>query len=131
MWHMWPWFSPRVSMQCWHMAESIVISLGGGFRHLGHFSHFDCLSHYNFFNLARGVGGLGDGSSDGSPNGKSDENGCEWCRSEGEVINHSLIPKSSISSSNSRINQLCFGAMTELGMKKKRCKSTGEKMVKN
>ena len=48
------------------MAESIIISLGGGLRHLGHFGHFDCLPHFNFFNRSGGVSGLGDGSSDGS-----------------------------------------------------------------
>ena len=30
-------------MQHWHMAKSIIISLGGGLGHLGHFGCFDCL----------------------------------------------------------------------------------------
>ena len=106
-------------MQCWHMAESIVISLGGRLRHLGHFGHFDCLPHFNFFDCSEGVGGLGDGSSDGSPNGKSNDNGCEWCGSKEGVINHNLIPEPSILSSNSTSDQWCFGAMMGLGTKKK------------
>ena len=101
------------------MAESIVISLGGGLRHLGHFGHFDCLLCFNFFNCSGGVSGLGDGSSNGNPNPKSDDNGCEWCRSKGGVIDHSLTPKPPISSSNSTSNRWHFGAMIGLGTKKK------------
>ena len=88
-------------MQCWHMAESIIISLGGGLGCLGHFSHFVCLPCFNFFDHSRGVGGLGDGSSNGSLDGKSDNNGCEQCGSKGGVINCGLTPKPSILSSNS------------------------------
>ena len=106
-------------MQCWHMAKSIVISLCGELRHLGHFSHFDCLPHFNFFDHSRGVSGLGDGSSNGGPNPKFDDNSCEQCRSEGGVINHGLTPEPSILSSNSTSNQQHFGAMMGLGMKKK------------
>ena len=101
------------------MAESIVISLGGGLRYLGQFGHFNCLPHFNFFDHPGGVGGLGDGSSDGGPNGESNDNGCKWCRSEGGVIDHSLTPEPSILSSNSTSDQQCFWAMTRLGMKKK------------
>ena len=101
------------------MAKSIIISLGWGLRHLGPFSHFDCLPHFNFFNRSGGVGSLGDGSSDGSPNPKSDDDGCKWCRSEGGVINHGLTPEPSILSSNSTSDQWCFGAMMGFGMKKK------------
>ena len=106
-------------MQCWHMAKSIVISLGGGLRHLGHFGHFNCLPCFNFFNCSGGVGGLGDSFSDGSSDNESNDNGCKWCGSEGEVINCGLTPKPSILSSNSTSDWWCFGAMTELGMKKK------------
>ena len=102
-------------MQHWHMAESIVISLGGGLRHLGHFGHFDCLPRFNFFNCSGGVGGLGDGSSDGDPNPKSDDNSCKWCESEGGVIDHGLTPEPSILSSDSTSDQWCFGAMIGLG----------------
>ena len=119
MQHMWPWFSPKVSTQHWHMAKSIVISSGGGLRHLGHFGHFDCLPRFNFFNRSGGVGGLGDSSSDGNPDPKSDDNSCEWCGSEGGVINRSLTPELSILSSNSMSDQWCFGAMMGSGMKKK------------
>ena len=101
------------------MAESIVISLGGGLRRLGHFGHFDYFPCFNFFNCSGGVGGLEDGSSDGSPNPKSNDNGCEWCRSEGGVINRGLTPEPSILSSNSTSDWWCFGAMMGLGMKKK------------
>ena len=119
MWHTWLWFFLRVSTQHWHMAESIVISLGGGLRHLGHFGHFDCLPHFNFFNCSGGVGGLGDGSSDGGPNPKSDDNGCKQCGSKGGIINCGLTPEPSILSSNSTSDQWCFGAMMGFGMKKK------------
>ena len=91
-------------MQHWYIAESIVISLGGGIRHLGHFGHFDHLPYFNFFNCSGGVGGLGDGSSNGSSSSESDDNGCEWCRSEGKTINYSLTSDPSILSSNSIIN---------------------------
>ena len=101
------------------MAESIIISLGGGLGHLGHFSHFDCLPHFNFFNCSGGVGGLGDGSSDGDLNLKFDDNGCKWCGSEGGVINHGLTPEPLSLSSNSTSNWWCFGAMMGLGTKKK------------
>ena len=101
------------------MAKSIIISLGGELRHLDHFSHFNCLPHFNFFDCFGGVGGLGDSSSNGSPDGKSDDNSCEWCRSEGGVIDHGLTPEPSILSSNSTSDQQCFRAMTGLGMKKK------------
>ena len=107
------------------MAESIIISLGGRLGHLGHFSHFDCLLCFNFFNCSGGVGSLGDGFSDGSPDGKSNDNGCEQCGSEGGVIDHDLTPEPSISSSNSTSNQQCFGAMMGLGMKKKSQKNKG------
>ena len=117
--HTWPWFSLRVSMQHWHMTKSIIISLGRGLRHLGHFGHFDCLPRFNFFDHSGGVGGLGDGSSNGGPNPKSDENGCEWCGSKGGVINHGLTPELPISSSNSMSDWWCFGAMMGLGTKKK------------
>ena len=106
-------------MQHWHMAESIVISLGGGLRHLGHFGHFDCLPHFNFFNCSGGVGGLGDSSSDGGLNPQFNNDGCEWCRSKEGVMDHGLTPEPSISSSNSTSNWQCFGAMMGLGTKKK------------
>ena len=93
------------------MAESIVISLGGGLGCLGHFGHFDCLPRFNFFDHSGGVGGLGDSSSDGGSNGKSDDNGCKWCGSEGGVIDHGLTPEPSILSSNSTSDWWCFGAM--------------------
>ena len=118
-------------MQYWHMAKSIIISLGGGLEHLGHFGHFDCLPCFNFFDHSEGVSGLGDSSSNGSPDSKSNDNSCEWYGSEGRVIKCSLIPEPSISSSNSMINWWCFEAMTELEIKKKRCKSAGERMVKS
>ena len=101
------------------MAESIVISLGGGLGCVGHFGHFDYLPHFNFFNRSGDVGGLGDGSSDGSPNGKSDDNGCEQCRSEGGVIDRGLTPEPSILSSNSTGDRWCFGVMMGLETKKK------------
>ena len=101
------------------MAESIVISLGWGLGGLGHFSHFDCLPRFDFFDCSGGVGGLGDSSSDGGPNPKSDNNSCEWCGSEGGVIDCGLTPEPSISSSNSMSDQRCFGAMMGLGTKKK------------
>ena len=101
------------------MAESIVISLGGGLGHLGHFGHFDCLPRFDFFDCSGGVGGLGDSSFNGDPNPKSVDNGCEWCGSEGGVINRGLTPEPSISSFNSTSDQWCFGAMMRLGMKKK------------
>ena len=106
-------------MQCWHMAKSIIISLGGGLRHLGHFSHFNYLPCFNFFNCSGGVGGLGDSFSNGGPDPKSNDNSCEWCGSEGGVINCGLTPEPSILSSNSTSNQWCFGTMMGLGMKKK------------
>ena len=117
--HTWPWFSLRVSTQHWHIAKSIVISLGGGLGRLGHFGHFNCLPRFDFFNRSRGVSGLGDGSSDGGSNPKSNDNGCEQCRSEGGVIDYGLTPEPSILSSNSTSDQWCFGAMTGLGTKKK------------
>ena len=120
MWHTWPWFSLRVSTQHWHIAKSIVISLGGGLGHLGHFGHFDCLPHFNFFDCSGGVGGLGDSSSDGGLNPKFDDNSCEWHGSEGGVINHGLTPEPPISSSNSMSDWQHFGAMTGLGTKKKK-----------
>ena len=101
------------------MAESIIISLGGGLRHLGHFSHFDCLPHFNFFDCSGGVGGLGDDSTNGGPDPKSNDNSCKWFRSEGGVIDHSLTPEPSISSSDSTSDWWCFGAMMGLGTKKK------------
>ena len=101
------------------MAESIIISLGGGLRHLGHFGHFNCLLRFNFFDHSKGVGGLGDSSSNGNPNPKSNDNGCKWCRSEGGVIDHSLTPKPPILSSNSTSNRWCFEAMMGLETKKK------------
>ena len=119
MWHTWLWFSPRVSTQCWHMAKSIVINLGGGLRHLGHFGCFDCLPRFNFFNRCGDVSGLGDGSSNRGPNPKFDDNGCEWCGSEGGVINRGLTSEPSILSSNSTSNWWHFRAMMGLGMKKK------------
>ena len=106
-------------MQHWHMAESIVISLGGRLRCLGHFSHFDCLPRFNFFNCSGGVGGLGHGSSNGDLNLKFDDNGCERCGSKGGVINCGLTPEPSILSSNSTSDWQCFGAMMGLGTKKK------------
>ena len=108
------------------MAKSIVISSGEGLAHLGHFGHFDCLPHFDFFNHSRGVGGLGDGSSNESPDGKSDDNGCKWCGSEEGVIDCGLTPEPSILSSNSTSDQWCFGAMTGLGMKKKSQKKQGQ-----
>ena len=108
------------------MAESIIISLGGGLGRLGHFGHFDCLPRFDFFDCSGGVGSLGDGSSNGSPNPKSDDDGCEWCRSEGGVINCGLTPEPSISSSNSTSDQWCFGAMMGLEMKKKKLKKQGQ-----
>ena len=113
------------------MAKSIIISLGGGLEHLGHFGHFNCLFHFNFFNCSGGVGGLGDGSSNGSPDGESNDNGCKWCRSEGRVINHGLTPEPSILSSNSMSDWWCFETMIGFGTKKKRCKSAGEGMVES
>ena len=101
------------------MAESIVISLGGGLGHLGHFGHFDFLPHFNFFNCSGGVGGLGDSSSNGNPRPKSNDNGCKWCRSEGGVINDGLTSEPSILSSDSTSDQWCFGAMMGLGTEKK------------
>ena len=101
------------------MAESIVINLGWGLRRLGHFGHFDCLPRFNFFDRSGGVGGLGDGSSDGGPNPKSDDDGCKWCGSEGGVIDHGLTPKPSILSFNSTSDRWHFGAMMGLGTKKK------------
>ena len=112
-------------MQCWHMAESIVISSGWGLGRLGHFGHFDCLPRFNFFDHSGGVGGLGDGSSNGGPDPKSDNNGCEWCGSEGGVIDHSLTPEPSISSSNSTSDWWRFRAMMGLGTKKKSRKNKG------
>ena len=106
-------------MQHWHMAKSIIISLGGGLGHLSHFGHFDCLPRFSFFNHSGGVSGLGDGSSNGSPDPKSNNNGCKWCRSEGGVIDCGLTPEPSILSSNSMSDQQCFGAMIGLGTKKK------------
>ena len=106
-------------MQRWHMAESIVISSGWGLGCLGHFGHFDCLPCFNFFDRSGGVGGLGDGSSNGGPNPNSDDNGCKRCGSEGGVINRGLTPEPSILSSNSTSDQRCFGAMMGLGTKKK------------
>ena len=108
------------------MAKSIVISLGGGLRRLGHFGHFDCLPRFNFFNRSGGVGGLGDGSSNGSLDPKSDDNGCEWCGSEGGVIDCNLTPEPSISSSNSTSDQRYFRAMMGLGTKKKKLKKQGQ-----
>ena len=101
------------------MAESIIISSGWGLGRLGHFGHFDCLPRFDFFDRSRGVGGLGDGSSDGGLNPESNDNGCEWCGSEGGVIDRGLTPEPSILSSNSTSNQWRFGAMMGLGMKKK------------
>ena len=106
-------------MQCWHMAKSIIISLGWGLERLGHFSHFNCLPRFNFFNRSGGVGGLEDGSSNGSPNPKFNDDSCEWCGSEEGVINRGLTPEPSILSSNSTSDWWCFGAMMGLGMKKK------------
>ena len=108
------------------MAKSIIISLGGGLRHLGHFGHFNCLPRFNFFNRSGGVGGLGDGSSDGGPNPKSNDNGCKRCGSEGGVIDCGLTPEPSISSSNSMSNRWHFGAMMGLGTKKKKLKKQGQ-----
>ena len=108
------------------MAESIVISLGGGLGRLGHFGHFDCLPRFNFFDCSRGVGGLGDGSSDGGPDPKSDNNGCEWRRSEGGVIDCGLTPEPSIPSSNSTSDRWRFRAMMGLGTKKKKPKKQGQ-----
>ena len=105
-------------MQHWHMAKSIVISLGGGLGHFGHFGHFNCLPHFNFFNCSGGVGGLGDSSSDGSPNPKFDDNGCKQCRSEGGVIDCGLTPEPPILSFNSTSNWWHFRAMMGLGTKK-------------
>ena len=111
------------------MAESIIISLGGGLGHFGHFSHFNHLHCFNFFNHSGGVGSLGDNSSNGNFGGKSDDSGCKQCRSEGKVNDHSLTPNPSILSSNSMIDWWCFGVMMEFGTKKKRCKNAGERMV--
>ena len=86
------------------MAKSIVISLGWGLRHLGHFGYFDCLLHFNFFNHSGGVSGLRDGFSDGSSNNKSDDNGCKQCGSEGEIIDCGLTSKPSILIFNSTSN---------------------------
>ena len=108
------------------MAESIVISLGGGLGRLGHFGHFDCLPRFNFFDCSGGVGSLGDSSSNGGPNPESNDNGCEWCGSEGGVIDRGLTPEPSISSSDSTSDQWCFGAMTGLGTKKKKLKKQGQ-----
>ena len=102
------------------MAKSIIVSLGGGLRCLGHFGHFDCLPCFNFFNHSEGVGGLGDSSSNEGPNSKSDNNGCKWHGSEGRVINHGLTPEPPILSSNSTSNWQHFGAMMGLGTKKKK-----------
>ena len=113
-------------MQHWHMAKSIIISLGGGLGHLGHFGHFDHLPRFNFFNCSGGVGGLGDGSSDGSPNPKSNDNSCEWCGSEGGVIDCGLTLEPSILSSNSTSDWWHFGAMMGLGTKKKKLKKQGQ-----
>ena len=113
-------------MQHWHMAESIVISLGEGLRRLGHFGHFDCLPRFNFFNRSGGVGGLGDSSSNGGPNPKSDDNGCKRCRSEEGVIDCGLTPEPSILSSDSTSDWWCFEAMMRLGMKKKKLKKQGQ-----
>ena len=114
-------------MQHWHMAKSIIISLGGGLRHLGHFSHFDCLPHFNFFNCSGSVGGL----RDSSPNGKFNDDSCEQHGSEGGAIDCTLTPEPSILSSNSTINWWCFEVMKGFGMKKKRCKCVGERMVES
>ena len=119
MQHTWLWFSSRVFTQHWHMAKSIIISLGGGLGHLGHFGHFNCLPHFNFFNHSGGVGGLGDSSSNRGPNPEFNDNGCKQCRSKGGVINHGLTPKPPISSSNSTSDRWHFGAMTGLGTEKK------------
>ena len=124
--HTGPWFSLRVSTQHWHMAESIIISLGGGLGHLGHFGCFDCLPHFNFFDCSGGVGGLGDGSSNGCLNPKSNNNGCKRCGTEGGVIDRGLTPEPSISSSNSTSDQWCFGAMMGPGTKKKKLKKQGQ-----
>ena len=107
-------------MQHWHMTKSIIISLGVELRHLSHFGHFNCLLCFNFFNRSGGVGSLGDSSSNRGPNPKSNDNGCERCRSEGGVIDHSLTPEPPISSSNSTSNRWCFGAIMGLGTKKKK-----------
>ena len=120
--HTWPWFSLRVSTQCWHMAESIVISLGGGLGRLGHFGHFDCLPRFDFFNCSGGVSGLGDSSSDGDPDPKSDDDGCKWCGSKGGVIDRGLTPEPSILFSDSTSDWRHFRAMTGLGTKKKKPK---------
>ena len=104
------------------MAKSIVISLGGGLGHLGHFGHFDCLPRFNFFDRSGGVSGLGDGSSDGGPNPKSDDNGCKRRGSEWGVIDCGLTPEPSILSSNSTSDRWCFGAMMGPGTKKKKLK---------
>ena len=108
------------------MAESIIISLGGGLGRLGHFGHFDCLPRFNFFDRSGGVSGLGDGSSDGSPNPKSNDDGCERCGSEGGVIDRGLTPEPSILSSNSTSNRWRFGAMMGPGTKKKKLKKQGQ-----
>ena len=101
------------------MAKSIVISLGGGLRHLGHFGHFDFLPHFDFFDCSGGVGDQGDSSTNGGPNGESNNNGCKQCRSEGGVIDCGLTPQPSILSSNSMNDQWCFGAMMGFEMQKK------------
>ena len=106
------------------MAESIIIGLGGGLGRLGHLGRFDCLPRFDFFNCSGGVGGLGDDSSDGGPNPKSNDNGCKWCGSEGGVIDCGLTPEPPILSSNSTSNQQHFEAMTRLGTKKEKPKKT-------
>ena len=108
------------------MAKSIVISSGGGLGRLGHFGHFDCLPRFDFFDHSGGVSSLGDGSSDGGSNPKSDDNSCKQCGSEGGVINCGLTSEPSISSSNSTSNWWCFGAMMGLGTKKKKLKKQGQ-----
>ena len=108
------------------MAKSIVISLGGGLGCLGHFGCFDCLPRFNFFDCSGGVSGLGDGSSNGGPDPKSDDNSCKQHRSEGGVIDRGLTPEPSISSSNSMSDQRCFGAMMGPGTKKKKLKKQGQ-----
>ena len=111
------------------MAESIIISLGRGLRHLGHLGHFDHLLHFNFFDCSADVSDLGDNSSDGSSNDKSDDSGCKWCKSEERVNNCDLILKPSISSSNFTIDWWCFETMMRFEIKKKKCKSAGERTV--
>ena len=108
------------------MAKSIIISSGGGLGHLSHFGHFDCLPCFNFFNRSGGVSGLGDGSSNGGPNPKSNDNGCERCGSKEGVIDRGLTPEPSILSSNSTSDWRCFGAMMGPGTKKKKLKKQGQ-----